>query len=153
MDPFDPSNPPNAYYSPAPQVQRHEIARIRQFINELEYMRGSLMTQLNLLATQVSTADKQMQYVQLLNAYQTNEQNLQQQANLLSQMLTMAGADSQPRTLSEQTKREIYHLYQSGRYKQEELADQYVTSQATVSRIVKGDAPAPLQGVNPNSLT
>ncbi|MGJ0637612.1 hypothetical protein [Xenorhabdus bovienii] len=79
------------------------------------------------------------------------ELNLVQHHNILNQMLAMIPMDSS-RQISDHVKREIYHLYHAGRYTQEQLAAHFGVSQST-HRIVTGEAPPQLAGVNPNSLT
>lgn len=146
-----PPQPP-AYYVQAPQVQRHEIARIRQFMYELTQHRDNMYRQLSMLAPQIATSKQQLEYVGLIQKIRGTEQALTEHNNYLNQMLAMAQPEYS-RQIPDQVKREIYHLYHAGRYTQELLAEQYGVSQSTVHRIVTGDAPPQLAGVNPNSLT
>ncbi len=143
---------PTPFYSQAPQVQRNEIARIRQFMYELEFHRANMYQQLSILATQISTSEQQLEYVSLIQKIRETEQSLAQHNEYLSQMLAMVPIDFS-RTIPDQVKREIYHLYHAGRYTQEQLAEHYGVSQSTVHRIVTGEAPPQLSGVNPSSLT
>ena len=149
--PFLPTTP-TAFYAQAPQVQRHEIARIRQFMYELEQHCANMYQQLSILATQIATSEDQFRYVGLLQEIRKTEQSLVDHNNYLAQMLTMVPTDFS-RNIPDQVKREIYHLYHAGRYTQEQLAHHYGVSQSTVNRIVNGEAPPQLAGVNPNSLT
>jgi uncharacterized protein YjcR len=143
---------PTPFYSQAPQVQRHEIARIRQFMHESELHLANMYQQLSILATQISTPEQQLEYARLIQKIRETQQSLVQHNEYLTQMLAMVPTEF-PRTISDQVKREIYHLYHAGRYTQEHLAAHYGVSQSTVHRIVTGEAPPQLSGVNPNSLT
>ncbi|ASL25592.1 helix-turn-helix domain-containing protein [Azotobacter chroococcum] len=142
---------PSAYYAQAPEVQRHEIARIRQFMHELELHRANMYRQLSILATRIATPEQQLEYVGLIQKIRETEQVLIQHNDYLNQMLAMVPMEYS-RQIPDQVKREIYHLYHAGRYTQEQLAAHYGVSQSTVHRIVAGDAPPQLAGVNPNSL-
>lgn len=141
-----------AYYSQAPQVQQHEVGRIRQFIMELEWQQANLLSQLNLLATRIVSPDDQLAYARLVGQYNQNQAVLAQQVTTLQQMLALVPFDQGRQQISEQTKREIYHLYHASRYTQEALATQYGISQSSVQRIVTGPPPTPLNGVNIASL-
>lgn len=141
-----------AYYSKAPQVQQHEVGRIRQFIMELEWQQTNLLSQLNLLATRIVSADDQLAYARLVGQYRQNQAVLGQQVTTFQQMLALLPSDQGRPQISDQTKREIYHLYHAGRYTQDALATQYGISQTSVQRIVSGPPPAPLNGVNTSSL-
>jgi hypothetical protein len=147
-----PFNEHGAYYSQAPQVQQHEVGRIRQFIMELEWQQTNLLSQLNLLATRIVSADDQLTYARLIGQYNQNQAVLGQQVTTLQQMLALLPSDQGRQQISEQTKREIYHLYHASRYTQDALATQYGISQTSVQRIVTGPPPAPLNGVNTASL-
>lgn len=140
------------YYSQAPQVQQHEIGRIRQFITELEFQQKTLISQLTILSTNITSDNDQLQYIQLIQQYNQNKDILSQQVTTLQKMLALFPSDQGRSQISEQTKREIYHLYHAGRYTQEALAIQYGISQTSVQRIVKGQPPIPLNGVNTASL-
>lgn len=139
-----------ALYSQAFQVQRHEIARIRQFMHELEMHRANLYQQLSILATQIATPEDQLRYVGLIQKIRETEASLSDRQNYLTEILAMVPTEFS-RNIPDQVKREIYHLYHAGRYTQEHLAAHYGVSQSTVNRIVNGEAPPQLAGVNPNS--
>lgn len=143
---------PSPYYSQAPQMQRQEIARMRQFMYELEFHRSNLYQQLNLLAPRISSPEDQLQYVGLVQQIQQTEASLGQHHQTLTQLLAMVPPENS-RQISDQVRREIYHYYHAARYTQEQLANQYGVSQSTVHRIVNGEPPAPLVGVNTHSLT
>lgn len=145
---FDPS----PYYSQAPQVQRHEIGRLRQFIQETEFHRSHMYHQLNILAPKIATPEDQLQYVGLLQEIRNSEAALAQHHQALTKMLALVPLEY-PRQLTDQVRREIYHLYHASRYTQEHLAEHYGVSQSTVHRIVTGEPPPPLSGVNAHSLT
>lgn len=143
---------PSPYYSQAPQMQRHEVARMRQFMQELEFHRNNLYQQLNLLAPRISSPEDQLRYAGLIQQIRDTEASLGQHHQTLTQMLAMVPMEY-PRQLTDQVKREIYHLYHASRYTQEQLANHYGVSQSTIHRIVTGEAPPPLNGVNAHSLT
>ena len=143
---------PSPYYSQAPQMQQHEVARMRQFMHELEFHRGNLYQQLNLLAPRISSAEDQLQYAGLIQQIRETEASLAQHHQTLTQLLALVPPENS-RQISDQVKREIYHYYHVGRYTQEQLASQYGVSQSTVNRIVNGEPPAPLAGINAHSLT
>jgi hypothetical protein len=141
-----------AYYSQAPQVQQHEVGRIRQCIMELEWQQNNLLSQLNLLATRIVSMDDRLEYARLVGLYNNTQATLGQYVTTLQQMLALIPSDQGRIQISEQTKREIYHFYHASRYTQEALAAQYGISQTSVQRIVTGPPPAPLNGVNTASL-
>ena len=141
-----------AYFSQAPQVQQHEVGRIRQFIMELEWQQTNLLSQLNFLATRIVSPDDQLAFARLLGQYNQNTAALHQQVTTLQQMLALFPSEQGRQQISEQTKREIYHLYHASRYTQDALATHYGISQTSVQRIVTGPPPAPLNGVNTSSL-
>ncbi|WP_038497454.1 helix-turn-helix domain-containing protein [Janthinobacterium agaricidamnosum] len=138
-------------YAQAPQVQRQEIARIRQLIQEMEFHRNNMYSQLSIMAPRIATPEDQLQYVGLMTKIRETEAALGQHIQYLNQMLALVPMDFS-RQISDQVKREIYHLYHASRYTQEQLAEHYGVSQSTVHRIVTGEPPPQLMGVNPNSL-
>lgn len=142
---------PSPFYAPGPQMQRHEVARIRQFMQDLEFHRNNLYAQLNVLAPRIESAEDQMRYVQLVQEIRNTESSLGQHHQILTQMLNMVPMEF-PRQVSDHVKREIYHLYHAARYTQDQLATHYGVSQSTVNRIVNGDPPPPLADVNTHSL-
>lgn len=150
--PFDASPTASVYYAQAPQVQRHEIARMRQFMHELEHHRASMYQRLSILATQIASPNDQLEYARLIQQIRETEQELARHSEILSQMMGMIPMEFS-RQIPDQVRREIYHLYHAGRYTQEDLASHYSVSQSTVHRIVNGEEPSQLAGVNPNSLT
>lgn len=149
--PFDPTAY-TAFYAQAPQVQRHEIARMRQFMSDLESHRSSMYQHLSILATKISSHEDQLEYARLIQKIRETDQALSQHGETLKQMLDMVPMEF-PRQVSDQVKREIYHLYHAGKYTQEDLASHYGVSQSTVHRTVTGEEPPQLSGVNPNSFT
>ena len=149
---FSQPTQPTAFYSQAPQVQRHEIARIRQLIHDLENHHANLFNQLSILATEVDTPEDQLRYAGLVQKIRETRKSLMDHSKYLEELLTIAPTDFS-RNISDQVKREIFHLYSAGRYTQDELANQYAVSQSTVHRIVTGEAPLQLTGVNLGSLT
>lgn len=132
-------------------MQQHELARLRQTIMELEFHQSNLISQLNALAMRISTPEDHMQYAQLLGLINGTRASLEQHVSALHQLLALVPAES-GRQVSDQAKREIYHLYHASRYTQEALAMQYGVSQSTVNRIVNGAPPQPLGNVNTASL-
>jgi hypothetical protein len=104
------------------------------------------------LATRLVSAEGQLEYARLLVQYNGNRAALDQHVKTIQQMLAILPSDQGRPHISEQTKREIYHLYHASRYTQEALAAQYGISQTSVQRIVTGPPPAPLYGVNTSSL-
>ncbi|PUE56519.1 hypothetical protein B9Z44_14890 [Limnohabitans curvus] len=56
------------------------------------------------------------------------------------------------KTIPDQCRREISHLYNAGRYTQAQLAAAYGISQSAVSKIINGQIPAPIGGVNPQGI-
>lgn len=143
---------PTPFYSQAPQVQRHEIARLRQCLHELEFHRNNMYSQLSILAPRIATPEHQLEYAGLMQKIRDTETALEQHAQYLNQMLALVPLDF-GRQIPDQVRREIYHLYHASRFNQEQLAQQYGVSQSTVHRIVTGDPPPQLSGVNPHSLT
>lgn len=133
------------------QNQRHQIARTRQFIYELEQHTANIHGQLNHLARNL-TPENTLAYTNLLTKFRNSYDQLQNYKNNLVAMMNMMPTEFS-KTISEQCKREIYHFYHAGRYTQNELANHYGISQSAVSKIVNGDPPAALSGVNPQGIT
>lgn len=133
------------------QNQRHQIARTRQFIYELEQHIANIYGQLTYLARNL-TSENAFAYTNLLTEFRNSYDQLQNYKNNLVELMNMMPIEF-GKTISEQCKREIYHLYHAGRYTQNDLANHYGISQSAVSKIVNGDAPVALSGVNPQGIT
>nr|WP_202979401.1 helix-turn-helix transcriptional regulator [Aeromonas hydrophila] len=140
-----------AYMQFAQQNQRHEIARLQQFVYELENYVATVHQRLVYMGSTLSSPEQVLEYSQLQLAFNQSYQSLKEHQSTLSKMLSLA-APSFEKPISEQCRREIYHLYYAGRYTQNQLAAQYGVSQSAVSKIVNGPAPAPIQGVNPQGI-
>lgn len=147
---FDQQHSP-AYVQFAQQNQRHEIARLQQFVYELENYVATVHQRLVYLGSTLRTPEQVMGYSQLQLDFNQSLQSLMQHQATLSQMLSLA-TPSFEKQISEQCRREIYHLYHAGRYTQVQLAAQYGVSQSAVSKIVNGPAPSPISGVNPQGI-
>ncbi|MBV7439746.1 helix-turn-helix transcriptional regulator [Aeromonas sp. sif2416] len=140
-----------AYMQFAQQNQRHEIARLQQFVYELENYVATVHQRLVYMGSTLSSSEKVFEFSQLQLTFNQSYQSLIEHQKTLSQMLSLA-APSFEKQISEQCRREIYHLYCAGRYTQVQLAAQYGVSQSAVSKIVNGPAPAPISGVNPQGI-
>ena len=133
------------------QNQRHQIARTRQVIYELEQHTANIHGQLTYLDTNL-TPENALDYTNLLPKFRSSFDELQNYKNNLVALMSMMPIEFS-KTISEQCKREIYHLYHAGRYTQNELANHYGISQSAVSKIVNGEPPSPLLGVNPQGIS
>lgn len=140
-----------AYTQIAQQNQRHEIARLYQFVYELENHVATLHNQLVYLGQVLSTQEQRMSYAQLLLELNTSNAALDSHRKNLNAMIQMANINF-GKAIPDQCRREIYHLYHAGRYTQAQLAGQYGISQSAVSKIVNDTAPAPIGGVNPQGI-
>lgn len=140
-----------AHVQQAQQFQRHEIARMQQLIQDTEWHMMGLQQRLMALGQTLMNREQSQQYADLLWELNVTNQNVVKHYEVLNQMIQMANCNFS-KNISEQCKREIYHLYYSGRYTQEQLAFQYQVSQSAVSKIVNGPAPLALDGINPHAL-
>lgn len=146
-------DPPAGYVRPDQQNQRHEIARVRQFVIELEHHLATMHERLIHFGRNVSTAEDSVKYGQLMLEMNQKRVSLESYRNTLVELTAMAdGASGFGKTLSEQCKREIFHLYATGRYTQEQLAWQYGTTQGTVCKVVNGPSPESISSVNPQGI-
>lgn len=139
------------YVQQAQQLQRHEIARMQQLIQDMQCHMSLLQQRLITLGQTMKTREESQEYADKLWELNVTNQNFIKHYEVLNQMIQMANLDFS-KTIPEQCKREIYHLYHAGRYTQEQLAYQYQVSQSAVSKIVNGPAPLALDGINPNAL-
>jgi len=146
---FDQQHSP-AYVQYAQQNQRHEIARLQQFVFELENYVATVYQRLVYLSSTLNP-EQLMEYSRLQLDFNQSLQSLQQHQATLSKMLSLA-TPSFEKQISEQCRREIYHLYHAGRYTQVQLGAQYGVSQSAVSKIVNSPAPSPISGVNPQGI-
>lgn len=144
-------NDPNTTYTQNVQVQRHEIARLQQLIQEAENFNANAYQRLVVLAQNIKTQEDMQAYANLQLQFNMSRNAAMQHYATLQQMLQLANVDN-GKQISEQARREIYHMYHMGRYNQNELAMQYSISQSAVSKIVNGPAPTSIPGVNPNGV-
>ena len=128
------------YIRQAPQIQRHEIARMQQFVLDLENHVDTIHQKLTLIARTMSSEEDRLRYTTMLLDFNKTIDSLNEHREKLNEMLSMADTNF-GKTIPEQCRREIYHLYHSGRYSQVELANQYDISQSAVSKIVNGSMP------------
>ncbi len=148
---FNNENNQQQYVQQAQQIQRHEIARMQQLVTDLESHVQTLHQRATFIGQTLTTPEEAQQYSNLLLELNQTNASLQQHYNALSQMIQMANFDFS-KTIPEQCRREIYHLYYAGRYTQSQLATHYQISQSAVSKIVNGQAPTPIEGVNPSGV-
>jgi hypothetical protein len=148
---FESNQPPSFFQSPVYHIQRHEIARIRQTINDLEQHFNTIYQTATYLGQNLRTHEDTIRYASALLELNQTRDSLQRHYSALNEMIQLANIDF-GKTIPDQSRREIYHLYHAGRYTQAQLATQYQISQSAVSKIVNGLAPAPIGGVNPNGI-
>lgn len=140
-----------AYIQFAQQNQRHEIARLQQFVYELENYVATAHQRLVYMSSTMQSPEQILEFSQLQLEFNRSYKSLIEHQATLTQMLSLA-SPSFEKQISEQCRREIYHLYHAGRYTQAQLAAQYGVSQSAVSKIVNSAAPAPISGVNPQGI-
>ena len=141
-----------AYIQHEQQNQRHEMARTHQIIFELERHIATVHDRLAYLGRVVSTAEQQQEYVSLLAQLNTAIPSLNTYRSALAAMIRLAPTNYGKVAIPDQCRREIYHLYHSGRYTQEDLGTQYGCGQSAVCKIVNGPMPGPVRGVNPHGI-
>lgn len=141
-----------AYIQNEQQNQRHEMARMQQMIYELEHHIATVHNRLAYLGRVLSTEEHRQEYVNLLAQLNTAIPHLESYKATLASMLQMAPMNYGRTAIPDQCRREIFHLYHSGRYTQEQLGVQYGCGQSAVSKIVNGPAPGPISGVNPQGI-
>jgi hypothetical protein len=145
------NDPKSPYVQQVTQAQRHEIARIRQLISEFEWHLRDLHQRATVIGRTMQTQEDSIKYANLLLELNRTSEALNSHYQSLNQMMQMANF-SFGKTIPDQCRREIYHLYHAGRYTQAQLASQYQISQSAVNKIVNGPVPAPIEGVNPNGV-
>jgi hypothetical protein len=133
------------------QNQRHEIARLSQFIFELEHHVATIHNRLAYLGQVLATPEQRLEYAQLLMDMNSGMGALHKHRETLQAMLALTQSTF-GKQIPDHCRREIYHLYHAGRYTQEQLAGQYGVSQSAVSKIVNGPIPGPIAGVNPQGV-
>jgi len=139
------------YLQQAPQIQRHEVARMQQFVFDLEKHINDLHQNLTYMGRTMSTTEESVQYSSHLLKLNQTIDSLNTHRQVLNQMLLMSDMNF-GKTIPDQSRREIYHYYHAGRFSQAELARQYQISQSAVSKIVNSQAPVRIGGVNPNGV-
>jgi len=139
------------YVQQSQQIQRHEVARMQQFVFDLEKHINDLHKHVTYIGQTMSSQEESMKYSSLLLELNKTISSLNTHKQTLNQMLQMSGINF-GKTIPDQSRREIYHYYHAGRFSQAELARQYGISQSAVSKIVNSQAPMPIGGVNPNGV-
>ena len=147
----DPFNSNTFYLQQEQQVQRHEIARLQQVIQEMEWHYKNMHQRVFWLSQTLSDEASIKEYGDSLLTLNQTANALKQHYEALNKMMQLADFNFN-KNISDHCKREIYHLYHAGRYTQADLAHHYGISQSAVSKIVNGLPPQPLQGVNPNAM-
>lgn len=133
------------------QISRHEVARMQQVVSELEWHLRDLHQRTTYIGQTMQTEGDRLEYANLLFQLNQTTVSLNSHYDALNRMINMANL-SFGKSIPEQCRREIYHLYHAGRYNQSQLAAHYNVSQSAVSKIVNGSAPAPIEGVNPQGV-
>lgn len=133
------------------QIQRHEVARIQQVISEMEWHLKDLHQRATYLGQTMQTEKDRLEYTNLLFQLNQTTTALNTHYDALNKMMSMSNLNF-GKNIPEQCRREIYHLYHAGRYNQSQLATHYNVSQSAVSKIVNGQAPVPIEGVNPQGV-
>jgi hypothetical protein len=139
------------YIKEAPQIERHQIAKMQQYIYDSENHVKNLQQHLMYIGQTINTKEKSQEYAEKLLILNKTIEELNMHREALSKMIEIADINF-GKTIAEQARREIYHFYHAGRYKQADLAKQYCVSQSAISKIVNGEAPGPTKGVNPNGV-
>jgi hypothetical protein len=121
-------------------------------ICELEHHIATVHDRLAYLGRELSTEEQRLAYVNLLAQLNTAIPQLKAYKETLGSMIQMTAINYGKTAIPDQSRREIYHLYHSGRYTQEQLAVHYGCGQSAVSKIVNGPAPGPIGGVNPQGI-
>lgn len=152
MNPTELITPYNyEYVQQSQQIQRHEVARMQQFVFDLEKHINDLHKHVTYIGQTMSSQEESMKYSSLLLELNQTISSLNTHKQTLNQMLQMSDINF-GKTIPDQSRREIYHYYHAGRFSQAELARQYGVSQSAVSKIVNSLAPQPIGGVNPNGV-
>ncbi len=133
------------------QINRHEIARTRQFIDDLIYQHDNLDRYIHSFNFDPANREAFTQYSNALYQLNLLKTNIQENITHYNELINGVNTNFS-KSLPDQCKREIYHLYHAGRYTQEALAGHYGVHQSTISKIVNGDAPLPLDGINTHAL-
>jgi len=128
-------------YQQQNEVSREELARTRQTIHEMERHLNNLDRNVRMMQSNVKTPDDAVKYSSALLELNRGKEDLQRHINSYNDMIRIANITHTSR-LSEQAKREIYHLYHSKRYTQDQLAEHYGVQQGTVSKIINGSIPS-----------
>ncbi|MBT2772120.1 hypothetical protein J7J47_07720 [Halomonas sp. ISL-60] len=124
------------------QVSREELARSRQAITEMEHHYSNYEAQVRMMQNNMKTDEDALKYANLMLELNRCRDNLRRHIDSYNELVRIANVQFPTTRLSDQVKREIYHLYHSNRYTQVQLAQQYGIEQSTVSKIVNGQPPA-----------
>ncbi|MBE5213312.1 hypothetical protein IG611_01350 [Pectobacterium sp. A535-S3-A17] len=125
------------------QITREQLARTRQAVEEMRLHYDNYEQQVRLMQNNIKTDEDAVRYSSLLLELNRGRDNLNRHINSYNEMVRIANLSFTSR-LSDIAKREIYHLYHSGRYTQDQLAAHYGIQQGTVSKIVNGQPPSPI---------
>jgi hypothetical protein len=112
------------YVQQARQIQKHEIARMQQFVSDTKKHVDSLEEEVTYIGQTMKTKEENLKYSSLLLQLNKTINSFDLHSNTLNEMIQMANVDF-GKTIPEQCRREIYHMYHAGRYNQTELASHY----------------------------
>jgi hypothetical protein len=124
------------------QVSREELARSKQAIAELQHHYNTYEAQLRMLQSSMNTQEDAVKYASLMLELNRCRDSLNRHITAYNQLIQLADVQFPTSRLSDQAKKEIYHLYHSGRYNQIQLASHYGIQQSTVSKIINGPQPS-----------
>lgn len=129
---------PSNYEQSVQQASREEIAQLNQEIHAINKHIQNRQQNLNYLQQTMKTQEDAVVYATLLLEQNKLIDSVKNYTKKLEDMLRISNFNFGNK-LSNQTKKEIYHLYHSGKYTQVELANQYNTTQSTISKIIQKD--------------
>ena len=122
------------------QVSREEIAQLQQTIQGLKQHISNRQRDLYNIGATMKTPEDVLKHSVLQLEQNRDFAHLKSYTSKLEEMLKNAQFNF-GKNLSKEVKKQIYHLYKSGKYTQVELANQYNTTQSTVNKIVNGSIP------------
>lgn len=123
------------------QISREDLARSQQAIAEMQHHYNTYQAQVNILQNNIITQEDAHRFSGLLLELNRCRDSLNRHIAAYNELVSLANVQFASSRLSDQAKREIYHLYHSGRWTQIQLAGQYGVQQSTISKIVNGQAP------------
>lgn len=123
------------------QITREELARARQVIVEMQHHCSVYENQVLMLQRTIKDPKDALELARCIVELNQKKEALDSHIHAYNRLIQLANVEFPNNRLSDQARREIYHLYYSGRYTQVQLAEQYGVQQSTISKIINNPQP------------